>query len=510
MRSHTLDGTSLSNATRPIPRAVAAVAMVVLLASAPALAVNGEILDQQVFGGQGYTVLRVWGGHYDMGYAHGWLMHDEIVDMVNGMKSLIGTGAYNTLRTTVGSGTIWKPDEAEDELDGMVDALAIQEPAAGIDKVDLKIINTYGDWAYGGFMCRSHSCWGHFVTGDTQTLSTRRLDFSSPVSAVHHHVLCVWLPTDGTPAWANMAWGGYVAVVTAASEFGTLSSLHDYNTGGTVSFPCMPRCVAARYILTMVTDPDPSTHADTVFGALQTYSAGTGSFINYYVPEGNGAVIACRRSTPQSFYNLRKPQPSYFAGDVILTTNAWTDGTYTPSDDGFMAPYYQALDSGGQTATQSSHWNLMGNSGLHKMTVNYRDRGDMTVWVDGRLSSGRTPRIELEWTDLDARKTLTISEINGLFGSVEVDPNQPVYEPNQTITLTATANQGRAFRQWEIYDPNYPGDVNHATIDTNDVLVLVMDTDKHVSAAFECGSGASMLIPLGVLLTALLVVRRRG
>ncbi len=474
------------------------------------LGVNGEIVDQQISGGEGYTVLRVWGGHYDMGYAHAWLMHGEIADMVSDMKSLIGTYYYNALRSTIGSDTIWKPDETEDELDGMVDALAVQEPAAGIDKVDLKIVNTYSDFAYGGFLCRSHSCWGHFVDPPITTLSTRRLDFSTPVPAVNHHVLCVWLPTDGTPAWANMAWAGYVAAVTAVSEFGTLSSLHDYNCGGSVYFPCLPRSVAARYVLTMVTDPDPSTHAADVFAALQSYDAGTGSFINYYVPDGNGAVITCRRSPRPTFCHLRTPQSSYFGGDVILTTNAWTDGTYTPSDDNFMAPYYQNLESTSQTATQLSHWNLMGNSGLHKMTIAHRDRGDLTVWVDGRLSSGRTPRVELEWTDLDSRRELTLGLTNRPWGTVDVDPNQVVYEPNQTVTLTACPIPSKSFKYWEVYDPNHPGDANYVALDTNDVLTLVMDADWEVTAVFECGSsGILLLLGVGLLMVVGMALRWR-
>jgi len=308
-----------------------------------------------------------------------------------------------------------------------------------------------------------------------------------------------------------MAWAGYVSVITGVSEFGTIASLHDYGSrSGTPYVPSIPRSVAARHALTMVTDSDPSTHADDVYAELQNYDAGTGSFINYYVPEGYGAVITCRRSPRPTFYKLRKPHASYFDGDVLITTNSETDGSYTPSGGSFMADYYEDLEDANETATQLGHWNVMGDSGLHKMTVNYRDRGDMTVWVDGRLDSGRTPRVELEWTDLDVRKTLTITETNGSWGSVDVEPNQPMYEPNQTITLTAIPIEGKAFSRWEIYDGNYPGDANHAVFDTNDVHVLVMDTDRQVGAAFVCGGSASMLMPLGVVLATLLIVRRRS
>jgi len=115
------------------------------------------------------------------------------------------------------------------------------------------------------------------------------------------------------------------------------------------------------------------------------------SFINYYVPEGQGGVFTCQTGGPCG--QLRVPQSDYFNGDVILTTNSQTDGHSMPSDDGFMDPYYQQ----GGTKTLQTHWDLMGQSGLHLMAVEYRADEDMTIWVNGR---GRSDRLELEWSEL--------------------------------------------------------------------------------------------------------------
>lgn len=494
----------------------AAAAMLVAMTRS-LLGVNGEILQQQLSSGKGHTVLRVWGSHYDMGYAHAWLMHGTVAAMINQTKIKLGTSTYNLARSFVETSTVWKPDEIEEELDGMVAALAVQQPSANIDKLDLKVVNTvYSDLGYVSVACRSHSCWGHFVSPPIRTLSTRRLDFSTPVSAANHHVLCIWLPTDGSPAWANLCWAGGVAVVTAINEFGTQASLHDWNSfSGYPVVPCLPRSVAARYALTMVTDPDIAGHADAVYAELRNHQAGTTSFINYYVPEGHGAVMTCSRTAWPSFWKLRKPQPSYFAGDVLMTTNSDTDGTSTPWGGEFMATYYQNLDANSQTATLQGHWDIMGTTGLHKMSIAYRGRRDMTVWFQGRLDPGLTPRVEVEWTNVDSRKELRLDVINGSWGTVAVDPNQPIYEPNQVITLTASPIEGKSFRQWEVYDPNYPGDANYAIIDANTTLTLVMDADKHVAAVFKCGSGLGEVPPLlmGTLVALGFVsrrVRRRG
>jgi hypothetical protein len=137
-----------------------------------------------------------------------------------------------------------------------------------------------------------------------------------------------------------------------------------------------------------------SQHISLVFGELQQYDAFTGSFINYYVPNGFGGVITCSRAG--GFYHLRLPQEVYFEGEVLITTNGWTDGTYTPSQGGFMADYYE---EGGPKDLQS-HWDLMGDSGFHQMSIEYREHRDITIWADGKVPTGRTPLLVYRWEDL--------------------------------------------------------------------------------------------------------------
>jgi len=198
-----------------------------LLLAGVAAGQNGVILDQQLeASNRGYTVLRIWGSHYQMGYAQASLLGDYIANGIDEMKAQVGEPDYSSLRLLM-SDAIWKPPEIEDELDGMVASLAVTHPSAAIDKLDLKVTNTYGDWAYA---CRSHICWGRYVAAPIKTLATRRLDFGSPAPTASHHVLCARDPDDGSPRWVNLAWPGAIAAATGVNEFGTLASLHDYNS----------------------------------------------------------------------------------------------------------------------------------------------------------------------------------------------------------------------------------------------------------------------------------------
>ncbi len=104
------------------------------------------------------------------------------------------------------------------------------------------------------------------------------------------------------------------------------------------------------------------------------------------------------------------------------------------------------------------------------------------------------------------------------YGSVEISPEAPLpvamgghYDPNaepndppayphgMPVTLVAKPVEGRGFKEWRVFDPNYPGDVNYATIDSNMALTLVMEQDTEVQAVFTCGSGVGML-PLALTL----------
>ena len=188
-----------------------------LLAAGAAAAQNGIILAQELDANDyGYTVIRVWGSHYQMGYAQANLLGEHIVEAVEETKIVDGT-EYSSLRSLLAL-AVWKPPEIEDELDGMVASLAVTHPSAAIDKLDLKVINTYSDY---GYACRSHICWGRYVTAPIKMLSTRRLDFGSPTPTSNHHVLAARDPNDGSPRWVSLAWPGAVAAAAGGNELGT-------------------------------------------------------------------------------------------------------------------------------------------------------------------------------------------------------------------------------------------------------------------------------------------------
>jgi len=361
----------------------------VVCLACPARAQNYEIIEQSLDQDRhGYTVIRVWGSHYEMGYALGVALGEDIIAGYTQVKEDLGN-LYATARSSI-SQTAWVPVGIEDEIDGIVAGVSSVVPNSDMDALDVKVLNTFGDWGYYGG-CRSHSCWGDFVSGQTKTLSTRRLDFGTPFDMALHHVLIAWDPNDGSIRWVNMAWPGYVTVVTGVNAKGTLASLHDFGSDFVPSIGGVTRCVATRYVLTGMSDQPVADDLAWAESELSNMTITTGTFINYYAPEGYGGVFTC--SSGGSCGAARTPQSEYMGGEVLITTNNQTDGTEVPGGGGFMGDYYEA----GAPKDLAGHFGLMGTTGLHLLSLEYRAEEDMTIWAHGR---GLADRIEIEWSDM--------------------------------------------------------------------------------------------------------------
>jgi hypothetical protein len=366
-------------------------ACALLGAAVPASAQNYEILDERLDDSRhGYTVVRVWGSHAEMGHAMGSAFAQDIVDGLDELETQFAS-SWATLRVGLAT-TEWRPPAIEDELDGIVAGVREVLPSVDLDKIDLKILNTFSDWSYVSG-CRSHTCSGQFVAAPVQTLSTRRLDYSTPFPMALHHVLCAWDPDDGSPRWVNLSWPGYVTVITAVNAYGTISSLHDFGAGASTNTGLMPRSVAARHILTGMGALPLAEHRAWATAELASANVATSSFINYYLPGGQAGVFTCTTGGPCA--DLRTAQPDYFGGDVLITTNTQTEGHSVPSGGEFMDAYYAQ----GGVKDLAGHFGLMGTDGLHLMSVEIRGAEDMTIWAHGR---GRSDRLELEWAALFA------------------------------------------------------------------------------------------------------------
>ena len=108
------------------------VAVVILGIAAPAWAQNFKIIGQDLNNQrQGYQVIRVWGTHYEMGYAQGFALAADIVSAIHEVKGQAGA-YYGAARGTIDEP--WWPDVMQQEIDGIKDRIA----DAPVDATDIE------------------------------------------------------------------------------------------------------------------------------------------------------------------------------------------------------------------------------------------------------------------------------------------------------------------------------------------------------------------------------------
>ncbi|MFW5741448.1 MAG: hypothetical protein ACOC1F_13905 [Myxococcota bacterium] len=415
-----------------LPALPACISAVVLLVSSSAQAQNYQVLDEQLDAqGEGYTVVRVWGSHHEIGFAIGVAFAQEIVSTSDEVRALAGSN-YDLLRSAMGFVT-WVPDGIEHEFEGLADGVQSVLPAAAVDAVDMMILNTYGDWAYPP-ACRSHSCWGSRTEAPYSTISTRRLDFGSPFAAMHHHVLYAVQPSDGSARWVNMAWPGFVSVVTGVNRHGTLVSLHDFNSTVSAQPGVVSRSMATRQLVSAVPSTPVADHLAWAQQRLASYDVATGTFINFYAPDGHGGVFTC--AAGQSCTGPREPQNAYLGGEVLITTNSQTDGLSTPYGAEFLNAYYAQPSP----KSPESHFDVMVADELHMLTVGFRGPGDMRLLAHGRTSTGWTPRIDVEWSSLFTSAPADAG-VDGAVGDAATEPDGAT-QPDAMIAPDADLDAG--------------------------------------------------------------------
>ncbi len=133
-------------------------------------------------------------------------------------------------------------------------------------------------------------------------------------------------------------------------------------------------------------------------------------------------------------------------------------------------------------------------------------------------------QIECRWGNFsNVGRSLELIHKKPDYGTVTIDPDlldDPNGDPNDQgllrrytdgteVVLVATPAPDRGWQRWRIYDPNYPGDANYATDDTNTTLFLTMDQDTTVEAVFKCGSSVPPFVAMTLMALGLAVMLRR-
>ncbi|MBN2890654.1 MAG: T9SS type A sorting domain-containing protein [Bacteroidales bacterium] len=197
--------------------------------------VNGCVISDTA----NLTVIKVWGTHYERGYAYGYLAGDGMTDIfVNYLQPMFG-GAINIARQWIEDGeNLFIEEKYKNEAVGMIDGM----DAAGInteefDYIDVLVCNSFLDF-YSFYKnnkietpgCSALMSWGDATAGtdiDGNSAITRHVDWSQHQSLKRNQVMVVHVPseTDEQP-WIMIGFKGQISVLSGVNNSGIACFMH--------------------------------------------------------------------------------------------------------------------------------------------------------------------------------------------------------------------------------------------------------------------------------------------
>lgn len=188
-------------------------------------------------------VLRVWGTPHEMGFAHGYLVGQGIMDYLT--ESLDAVPPDQRAKVDKARLSLVKvihmPDTVLAEIRGLLDGISAAQGGTPLIKPlkrplqldDLILMNATDTLR--AFGCSGFTLWGERA-GDAGVITARNFDFSVPgPKTLRQQMILVRRPT-GKRQVAMVTFPGYLAAVTGINEDGVCTFVHD-GTGGRIRRP---------------------------------------------------------------------------------------------------------------------------------------------------------------------------------------------------------------------------------------------------------------------------------
>ena len=207
---------------------------------------NGKIISEQ----NGVTVLKVWGTHAERGYAQGYFLADQIVDIwTNYFKKIHYSDNYEQAKLLLSTpGNFVIPEvyiiEAQNVLLGMASAGIV---VSAVDEWDVLLMSSFLDIdgllassgkenADKGPGCSTLISWGHATSGtglNGKSVATRHTDWGAYDGIIGNDVIVIHLPSEiDEQPWVNVSYAGMIAPLSAMNQGGLAVFLQSMNQTG--------------------------------------------------------------------------------------------------------------------------------------------------------------------------------------------------------------------------------------------------------------------------------------
>ncbi|MCK4980790.1 MAG: hypothetical protein KAS62_10365, partial [Candidatus Delongbacteria bacterium] len=201
---------------------------------------NAQIVNGDTLSVEGKKILKVWGSHYERGYATGYLFGDKIKDISEDyfISALFGGNSYfyeSTRTYFINNFQIEEKYTSETQgiIDGMIEAdIILFSDILGrdIDVNDILLSNAVVDIAaivdfdY-DFGCSSLSSWGGNTILDQELegdlVITRNMDWTPHPTLLENHLLVVHFPSEADEVnWLSFTFPGFIGGLSSINENG--------------------------------------------------------------------------------------------------------------------------------------------------------------------------------------------------------------------------------------------------------------------------------------------------
>lgn len=195
---------------------------------------------------EGQRVLHVWGTPEEMGFAHGFLLRESIVEVLDAYALSVVTpetlGAVGPLYGTVADVSDELRRESQGIVDGMKAAGGAEVPGLGraLTANDLLVLNAMTDLLSIG--CSSLSAWGEATQADAalagEAVIVRNLDWSESPALLRNQLLIAYSPSDPErQPLLSVAFAGYIGCLSCINEAGVTALFNMGYGEGAASLP---------------------------------------------------------------------------------------------------------------------------------------------------------------------------------------------------------------------------------------------------------------------------------
>lgn len=298
--------------------------------AAPSSQVHGELLDVD-----GQRVLRVWGTPAQMGYAHGFLLRDAIIEVLEGYalelvppERLRAVGDAYAVTAAI-------PVRLREEAQGIVEGMKAAGGARieGLDRelsvADLLVLNAITDLVAVG--CSSVSAWGP-ATKAAKTLGgapivVRNLDWSADPQLLRNQMIVVYEPDDAErQPVVSVAFAGYMGCLSCMNEAGVTALFNmGYGDGAASPSEIVGGFAPANMLLRDTlerrdVDGDGRTNGDDVEAALRK-AKHVGSYIVHVVEPDAQSAGRIVEVDAEGVYTRGPKRGSELGSSMLAATN---------------------------------------------------------------------------------------------------------------------------------------------------------------------------------------------